>query len=105
MQTAPQPVFEDVLAAAARIAPPAHATPVLRSRGIAAIAGCSLHFKAEPLPRAGTFKFLCSCNAGASLDDPAPARLVRSEERLVVTSYVCTRRSLSSPCPSILNTP
>src|SRR3546814_16953938 len=42
MQTAPQPVFEDVLAAAARIAPHAHATPVLRSRGIDAIAGCSL---------------------------------------------------------------
>src|SRR3546814_20503143 len=63
MQTAPQPVFEDVLAAAARIAPHAHATPVLRSRGIDAIAGCSLHFKAEPLQRAGAFKFRGACNA------------------------------------------
>lgn len=74
MQTAPQPVFEDVLAAAARIAPHAHATPVLRSRGIDAIAGCSLHFKAEPLQRAGAFKFRGACNAVWSLDDAAAAR-------------------------------
>src|SRR3546814_8398318 len=69
MQTALQPVFEDVLAAAARIAPHAHATPVLRSRGIDAIAGCSLHFKAEPLQRAGAFTFRGACNAVWSLDD------------------------------------
>jgi threonine dehydratase len=74
MQTAPQPVFEDVLAAAARIAPHAHATPVLRSRGIDAIAGCSLHFKAEPLQRAGAFKFRGACNAVWSLDDATAAR-------------------------------
>src|SRR3546814_10727796 len=85
MQTALQPVFEDVLAAAARIAPHAHATPVLRSRGIDAIAGCSLHFKAEPLQRAGAFKFRGACNAVWSLDDAAAARGVvthssRSEE-------------------------
>src|SRR3546814_20096508 len=73
MQTALQPVFEDVLAAAARIAPHAHATPVLRSRGIDAIAACSLHFKAEPLQRAGAFKFSGACNAVWSLDDAAAA--------------------------------
>src|SRR5688572_19248635 len=74
MQTAPKPVFEDVLAAAARIAPHAHATPVLRSHGIDAIAGCSLHFKAEPLQRAGAFKFRGACNAVWSLDEAAAAR-------------------------------
>jgi len=74
MQTAPHPSFEDVIAAAARIAPHAHATPVLRSRGIDAIAGCTLHFKAEPLQRAGAFKFRGACNAVWSLDDAAAAR-------------------------------
>ena len=74
MQTAQQPAFEDVLAAAARIAPHAHATPVLRSRGIDAIAGCALHFKAEPLQRAGAFKFRGACNAVWSLDEATAAR-------------------------------
>ena len=74
MQTAQQPAFEDVLAAAARIAPHAHATPVLHSRGIDAIAGCALHFKAEPLQRAGAFKFRGACNAVWSLDEATAAR-------------------------------
>src|SRR3546814_17539247 len=84
MQTALQPVFEDVLAAAARIAPHAHATPVLRSRGIDAIAGCSLHFKAEPLQRAGAFKFRGAC---------------RSEERRGGKECVSTGNSWWSPFP------
>lgn len=59
----PLPVFDDVLAAAARIAPHAQATPVLRSRTLDALAGCRLHFKAEPLQRGGAFKFRGACNA------------------------------------------
>ena len=35
--TSPLPVFDDVLAAAARIAPHAHVTPVLRSRSLDAL--------------------------------------------------------------------
>jgi threonine dehydratase len=73
MPDAPLPRFDDVLAAAARIAPHAHATPVLRSRGIDAIAGCELHFKAEPLQRAGAFKFRGACNAVWSLDEATAA--------------------------------
>lgn len=68
------PVFDDVLAAAARIAPHAHVTPVLRSRSIDALAGCELHFKAEHLQRAGAFKFRGACNAIWSLDDADAAR-------------------------------
>jgi len=68
------PVFNDVLAAAARIAPHAHVTPVLRSHGIDAIAGCSLHFKCEQLQRAGAFKFRGACNAVWSLPDEAAKR-------------------------------
>lgn len=63
------PEFADVLAAAARIAPYAHVTPVLRSRGLDEIAGCELHFKAEHLQRAGAFKFRGACNAVFALDD------------------------------------
>ncbi|GAB3101526.1 pyridoxal-phosphate dependent enzyme [Lysobacter terrae] len=61
------PTFDDVLAAAARIAPHAHHTPVLRSRSLDALAGCELHFKAEHLQRAGAFKFRGACNAVWSL--------------------------------------
>ncbi|MFP7723253.1 pyridoxal-phosphate dependent enzyme [Lysobacter sp. A3-1-A15] len=68
------PGFTDILAAAARIAPHAHATPVLRSSAIDAIAGCELHFKCENLQRAGAFKFRGACNAVFSLDDEALAR-------------------------------
>lgn len=67
------PQFADILAAAARIAPYAHATPVLRSRGLDALAGCELHFKAEHLQRAGAFKFRGACNAVFSLDDAQAA--------------------------------
>jgi threonine dehydratase len=64
----PLPTFDDVLAAAARIAPHAHVTPVLRSRTLDELAGCSLLFKAEPLQRAGAFKFRGACNAVWALD-------------------------------------
>lgn len=68
------PGFADVLAAAARIAPHAHATPVLRSRSLDALAGCELHFKCENLQRVGAFKFRGACNAVFSLDDAEAAR-------------------------------
>ena len=68
------PVFDDVLAAAARIAPHAHVTPVLRSRTLDAMAGCELHFKTEHLQRAGAFKFRGACNAIWSLDEATATR-------------------------------
>ena len=49
--------LDAVREAAARIAPHARVTPVLRSDSIDRIAGASLHFKAEHLQRAGAFKF------------------------------------------------
>ncbi|HVR81253.1 MAG TPA: pyridoxal-phosphate dependent enzyme [Luteimonas sp.] len=64
----------DILAAAARIAPHAHVTPVLRSRSLDALAGCELHFKCEQLQRAGAFKFRGACNAVWSLSDDEAAR-------------------------------
>lgn len=68
------PEFDDVLAAAARIAAHAQVTPVRRSRSLDALAGCELHFKCENLQRAGAFKFRGACNAVWSLDDAAAAR-------------------------------
>lgn len=68
------PTFEDVLAAAARIAPHVHHTPVLRSRSLDELAGCELHFKAEHLQRGGAFKFRGACNAVWSLSGDEAAR-------------------------------
>ena len=72
--TAPLPGFNDVLSAAARIAPHAHVTPVLRSHALDALAGCELHFKCEPLQRAGAFKFRGACNAVWALDADSAVR-------------------------------
>lgn len=68
------PTYADVLAAATRIAPHAHVTPVLRSRSLDALAGCELHFKCENFQRAGAFKFRGACNAVFSLDDAQATR-------------------------------
>lgn len=68
------PGHRDVLAAAARIAPHAHATPVLQSRSLDQLAGCALSFKAEHLQRGGAFKFRGACNAVSSLSDAQAAR-------------------------------
>lgn len=68
------PQFDDVLDAAARIAPHARVTPVLRADVLDADAGCSLAFKAECLQRGGAFKFRGACNAVSSLDPATAAR-------------------------------
>lgn len=48
--------LEDVRAAAARIAPHVHRTPVLTSRTADAVAGARLYFKCETFQRVGAFK-------------------------------------------------
>lgn len=68
------PAFADVLSAAARIAPHAQRTPVLRSQSLDDIAGCALHFKCENLQRVGAFKFRGACNAIFALDDTTVSR-------------------------------
>ena len=57
------PDYCSVLQAAARIAPHAQVTPVLRSRALDELTGASLYFKAEHLQRGGAFKFRGACNA------------------------------------------
>jgi threonine dehydratase len=68
------PDFTAVEAAAARIAPHAHRTPVVRSRTLDALTGAHLHFKCENLQRTGAFKFRGACNAVWSLSDAEAAR-------------------------------
>ena len=68
------PHFADVQAAAARIAPHAHVTPLLRSRTLDGLTGAQLFFKCENLQRAGAFKFRGACNAVWSLSDSEAAR-------------------------------
>src|SRR5690606_30304959 len=68
------PTLDDIRAAAARIAPHAQLTPVLRSDALDTLAGARLHFKCENLQRSGAFKFRGACNAVWALDDDQAAR-------------------------------
>jgi threonine dehydratase len=68
------PGLDAVRDAAARIAPHATVTPVLRSAALDALAGAALHFKCENLQRGGAFKFRGACNAVWSLADEEAAR-------------------------------
>ena len=55
--------FDDIAAAARRLAPVAHRTPTLRSRTADARTGASVFFKCENLQRIGAFKFRGAYNA------------------------------------------
>jgi len=57
------PTYEDVVAAAARIARHAHETPVMTSRTLDAELGAEVFFKCENLQRMGAFKFRGAFNA------------------------------------------
>jgi len=68
------PSYAQILDAAARIAPHAQVTPVLRSAALDALSGAELHFKCENLQRGGAFKFRGACNAVWALSDEQAAR-------------------------------
>jgi threonine dehydratase len=68
------PTFADVLAAADRIRPHVHRTPVLRSTYLERRLGGELHFKCESFQRAGAFKFRGACNAVLSLTEEEARR-------------------------------
>jgi threonine dehydratase len=57
------PTYEDVVAAAARIAGHAHETPVMTSRTLDAELGAEVFLKCENLQRMGAFKFRGAFNA------------------------------------------
>ena len=68
------PTLDLIRDAAARIAPYARVTPVLRSAVLDQLAGAALHFKCENLQLGGAFKFRGACNAVWSLTDDEAAR-------------------------------
>ncbi|HTR55030.1 MAG TPA: threo-3-hydroxy-L-aspartate ammonia-lyase [Kofleriaceae bacterium] len=61
------PTFDDVAAAAARIAGHAHRTPVLRSTAVDELLGARVVIKCESFQRVGAFKFRGAYNALARL--------------------------------------
>jgi threonine dehydratase len=68
------PTLDDVRAAAARIKPYAHRTPVLTCESVDARAGCRVFMKCENMQKVGAFKFRGACNAVFSLSDEEAAR-------------------------------
>ena len=76
--TGPLPGVGDVLAAAHRIGPYIHRTPVLTSRSIDAMAGAGVHFKCENFQRSGSFKLRGALAA-------VTAALTAARERGVIT--------------------
>jgi threonine dehydratase len=66
--------IDDVEAAARRLAGVAHRTPVLTSRTLDGVAGATVALKAEPLQRAGAFKFRGAYNRIACLEPSERAR-------------------------------
>ena len=66
--------FADLQAAANRLRGVAHRTPVLTSRTLDAMLGCSVFMKAENLQRMGAFKFRGGYNSVNALSDAQRAR-------------------------------
>ena len=64
----------DVRAAAKRIAPHGHRTPLMTCATLDALAGRCLFLKCENLQKVGAFKFRGACNAVMRLSDSAAAR-------------------------------
>ncbi|MBU9441710.1 threo-3-hydroxy-L-aspartate ammonia-lyase [Burkholderia multivorans] len=68
MNSLPLPSFDDVAAAAARIAGHAHRAPVMTSRTVDDALGAQVFFKCENLQRMGAFKFRGAFNALSRFD-------------------------------------
>ncbi|WP_298439740.1 threonine/serine dehydratase [uncultured Ferrimonas sp.] len=66
--------FEQIQAAAQRIAPHIHRTPLLQSTLLNQLTGAELYFKAEHLQKTGAFKARGAHNAVFSLTDEEAAR-------------------------------
>ena len=63
------PTLEDVRAAALRLGPWVHRTPLLRSQSLSERAGVEVRIKCENLQRAGSFKIRGAMNALLQLDE------------------------------------
>jgi threonine dehydratase len=93
------PGEDDVFAAAGRIAPFIHRTPVLTSRGLDADFGARLFFKCENFQVSGAFKARGAFNAVLSLDAASAARGVAthsSGNHGAALALAATRRGIPS---------
>ncbi len=68
------PNLETIRAAAKRIAPYAHRTPIFTCATLDEMTGARLYFKCENLQKVGAFKFRGACNAVFSLTDAEASR-------------------------------
>ncbi len=68
------PTLNDIRAAAQRIQPYAHRTPVLTNESLNQQVGAQVFLKCENLQKVGAFKFRGACNAVYSLSDEEAAR-------------------------------
>ena len=68
------PTLNDICAAAQRIKPYAHRTPVLTNESLNQQVGAQVFLKCENLQKVGAFKFRGACNAVYSLSDTEAAR-------------------------------
>jgi len=68
------PTIDDIRAAAERIAPHLHYTPLLSSRSLSELTGYELSFKCENLQKTGSFKPRGAVNRIATLDPETAAR-------------------------------
>jgi threonine dehydratase len=88
-----------IRAAAARIGPHVHRTPVLRCSAIDAEVGARLHFKCENFQKIGAFKARGACNAVFSLPDDIAQRGVvthSSGNHGAALAYAASRRGIPS---------
>jgi threonine dehydratase len=74
IEAPPSVSLDDVRAAARRVAPFVHRTPVLTCAALDAISGGRLYFKCENLQKVGAFKMRGASNAVAQLDDAGKSR-------------------------------
>jgi threonine dehydratase len=95
------PDFADVEAAARRIAPHVHRTPLLHSTELSRLLGARVDFKCENFQKAGAFKSRGACNAVFALAEDQAARgvathssgnhaaaLARAAQRRGIPAYV-----------------
>lgn len=68
------PTYDDVCAAAERIRPYVHRTPIFTSRTLDQMTGATLFLKNEALQKIGAFKARGGCNAVFALSDVEAAR-------------------------------
>lgn len=94
----PVPTLADIRAAAVRIAPLVHRTPVLTSTSLDALCGARIFFKCENFQRTGSFKIRGASNAIMSLtDEQAACGVVTHSSGNHASAVACAARHRGVP--------